>query len=324
MPRAHLPDMPLRTRVFASILARIPAMAVDKLTVADLPKARDWVPPSRGPFARIGGPVSPRVGISETSYPTRDGATRMVRVYRPSTPGQHALVVYLHGGGWVLGNPRQYDPLCSLIADAVDAVVLSFDYRLGPESPAPTAALDAVDAVRWAAEWGPHFGADPQRLGVAGDSAGGGLSTSACLIIRDEGGPTVRHQALMYPGVDLTLSQPSISENADGPVLTAQMMRVFTGYYLDGSGMSPDDPLVSPLHHPDLSGLPPALVQTAQYDPVRDEGLAYAARLAQAGVPVRSTTYAGVPHGFMNFPGVTLCGQQARYELVQEMRRHLQ
>lgn len=323
MPRTVRTHMPLRTRVFAAILQRLPSMAVHKMSVEDLPQARAWVPPSTGPLARISGKVPAHIGISETTYPTRDGHARLVRVYRPASVGPHPVVVYFHGGGWVLGHPRQYDSLCAFLADEVDAVVLSFDYRKGPEYAAPTAAHDAVDAVRWAAQWAGHFGGDPERLGVAGDSAGGGLATVACHVVRDEGGPTIRHQALIYPGVDMTMASPSIQENSEGPVLTAEMMRVFTGHYMASAQVGHDHPLVSPLMHEDLAGLPSALVQTAEFDPVRDEGLAYARRLAEAGVAVRVTNYAGVPHGFMSFPGATLVGQQARFELAHEIRRHL-
>jgi acetyl esterase len=247
-----------------------------------------------------------------------------LRVYRPEGAGPTApVLLWFHGGGWVLGSPRMYDPLCSHLAEAVGAVVVSVDYRKAPEHRAPQAVHDCVDATRWVATAGVQLGADPSRLAVSGDSAGGNLAAVVCQVVRDEGGPAIAHQALVYPATDATMSQPSVAEHAHAAVLTREKMTTFRAHYLGEDGLAPDHPLVSPLWGRDLSGLPPALVQTADLDPLRDEGAAYAEALRAAGVRARLTNYPGAPHGFASFPGATTVGRSAREELVAELRRHL-
>jgi acetyl esterase len=233
------------------------------------------------------------------------------------------VVVYLHGGGWVLGSTRGYDPLCTFIARAVDAVVVSVGYRMAPEHRAPVAVHDCVDSVRWLPEHAAALGGDASHLAVAGDSAGGNLAAIVCQVVRDDGGPAISHQALLYPSTDATKSQPSIQEHARGPVLTLAKIDAFLDLYLGPDGLAPADPLVSPLWAASHADLPPALVQTADLDPLRDEGRRYAERLAAAGVPVRHTNYVGAPHGFASFPGATTIGWQHRVELVTELRRYL-
>jgi acetyl esterase len=199
--------------------------------------------------------------------------------------------------------------------------VVSVDYRLAPEHQAPVPAHDCVDATAWVAANGRALRADTSRLAVCGDSAGGNLAAVVALAARDAGGPSLRHQALIYPGLDQTLSSPSIEENADAPVLTRANILAFQRHYLP-EGADRRDPMLSPLFG-DLQGLPPALVQTADLDPLRDDGLRYAAALRKAGVPARVTNYLRAPHGFASFPGVVPVGAQHRAELVQELRTHL-
>jgi len=158
---------------------------------------------------------------------------------------------------------------------------------------------------------------------VTGDSAGGNLAAVVCQVIRDGGGPKISHQALLYPATDATMSQPSIVENANAPNLTRAKIDAFLDHYLGPDGLATNDPLVSPLWSASHQNLPPALVQTADLDPLRDEGRLYGERLAAAGVHVRQTNYVGVPHGFASFPGATNIGQQHRAELASELRRHL-
>ena len=287
-------------------------------------RMRHQVMPTRRPFTWITGPVPEGVQISDTGFEARDGASLAVRVYRPTAPGPLPVVVYYHGGGFVINSTRLYDPLCAQIAARVGALVLSIDYRMAPEHRAPQAVLDAVDGLRWAAAAAADLGGDAAYLAVAGDSAGGNLAALVCHVALDEGGPSIGHQALLYPGTDLSLSFPSVHQNADAPVLNKAMVEEFLDIYL-GPEPTVDrrDPSVSPYWRADLHGLPPALVITADYDPIRDEGRAYAARLAAAGVPVRATNYLGVPHAFFNYPGATLIGRQALLELVTELHRHL-
>ena len=315
--------LPLRTWLFTSVYDRIGHRAVDELTVEDIQRARAWAPPTRPPFTWVTGAVPAGVTIGAAGFTARDGYHVPVRFYRPRTRGPLPVVVFFHGGGWVKGTPRGYDPLCGFLADAVDALVVSIDYRLAPEFVAPQGVWDCVDAVRWVGAHAGQLGGDAERLAVCGDSAGGNLAAVVALVLRDEGGPRVAHQALLYPGVDATMSFPSVAELADAPMLTRREIVAYLHRYLDGSSLDPKDPLVSPLWADDLAGLPPALVQTADLDPLRDEAEAYAARLADAGVGVRATNYLGAPHGFMSIPGVTPCAAHARLELATELRRHL-
>lgn len=318
-----MPRMPLRTRLLTYALDHGPYPKITDLDVVGIQTARTKVPPLRRPFTWITGGMPPGVQVSEAWFPVRDGSQRQARVYAPPGSGPHPVVVFFHGGGWVLGSTRQYDPLCGLIAARVGALVVSVDYRMGPEHHAPQAVHDAVDATRWAATAAGQWGGDGTRMAVCGDSAGGNLAALVCHTAYDSGGPAIAHQALIYPATDMSKSFPSIREHADAPMLTEAKMDAFIAHYLGPDPMDLRDPAISPYWRRDLRGLPPALVQTADIDPIRDEGLAYAARLAQAGVPVRVTNYLGTVHGFASIPGATLIGRQAQHELVVELRRHL-
>jgi len=194
---------------------------------------------------------------------------------------------------------------------------------LGPEHRYPQAVHDAVDATAWIAANARSLGGDAGRLGVCGDYAGGNLAALVTHTAYDQGGPAIAHQALIYPGTDLSLSFPSVAEHAFAPVLTRAKIESFIAHYVGPEPRDLRDPALSPYWREDLRGLPPALVQTADNDPIRDEGLAYAARLSAAGVPVRVTNYLGAIHGFMSFPGATHIGRQALSELVVEIKRHL-
>jgi acetyl esterase len=314
----------MRTMVFTILLDRLGPDSIVDLDLDDIRRIRASVTPSVPPFTWITGPVFGDVTREDTSFPARDGDQVPLRVYRPTgARGPLPVVVYFHGGGWVLGSTRMYDPLCTFLARAVEAVVVSVDYRLAPEHRAPMAVHDCVDAVRWLAEHADSFGGNASRLAVSGDSAGGNLSAIVCQVVRDEGGPTISHQALLYPSTDATRSQPSIVAHANAPMLTLAKIDAYLDLYLGPGGLSATDPLVSPLWAACHADLPPALVQTADLDPLRDEGRLYAERLAAAGVPVRHTNYVGAPHGFASFPGATTIGRQHRAELVTELRRHL-
>jgi acetyl esterase len=316
--------MPLRTRLFTTALDRLGRGSIVDMDLEDIHRARRSVAPTVPPFSWVTGRVARSVTIGTDSLAARDGHSLPVRVYRPSTATRDLpVVVFFHGGGWVLGSTRMYDPLCSFLAAEVGAVVLSVDYRMAPEHRAPTAALDCVDAVRQVSAHGERWSADTSRLAVAGDSAGGNLAAVVCQVVRDDGGPVIAHQALIYPGTDATMSQPSIGQHADAPVLSRPKIEAFLAHYRGPDGLATQDPLLSPLWAADHSGLPPALVQTADLDPLRDEGALYATRLSDAGVPVRLTNYLGAPHGFASFPGATPIAAQARAELVGELRSHL-
>lgn len=321
--RGPRPPVPLRTAVFAAALERFGRSSIVGLPPEAIAEARQWAPPQRWPHTWVTGGVARDVAVHEESFECRDGAWRDVRIYRPAAPGRLLpVIVFFHGGGYVLGNTRLYDPLCTYLAQSVPAVVVSVDYRQAPEFRAPQALWDSVDGLRWAHRHARSLGGDPARLAVCGDSAGGGLATLVTHVAHDEDGPAIAFQALLYPCTDATQSLPSAQQHQFAPVLSAEKIRVFTEHYL-ADVVEPTDPRVSALHREDLTGLPSALVQTADLDPLRDEGLAYADRLEQAGVRVRATNYLRAVHGFHSFPGATTMGDQARHELVRELRRAL-
>jgi acetyl esterase len=239
--------------------------------------------------------------VSDRTIPG-PGGDIPVRVYVPAgTAGGEALpvVVWFHGGGWVIGDIETADATVRTLANACDAVVVSVDYRLAPEHPFPAGLEDALAAVRWVADNAAELGADPSRLAVGGDSAGGNLSAVVCQQLRDTG-PQIGFQLLVYPVTDLHLDSPSVDENAEGYFLTKETMLWFRGHYIGDDVARWDDPLVSPLRADDvaLTGLPPALVITAEFDPLRDEGEAYGKRLQDAGVEATVTRYDGMIHGF--------------------------
>lgn len=324
MPR-QLHAMPLRTRILATLvdrLARKPIWAMDE---ADIRDARTKVHPRSRALAGLLGPVSADVEIGAAAAPARDGHRIPVRTYRPRGPrGRDRLpvVLFFHGGGWVLGNVANYDSLCTLLSDELGALVLSVDYRMAPEHPAPTAVHDCLDAARWVLADDEALGADSTRMAVCGDSAGGNLAAVVAQVFRDDGVEAIVHQCLIYPATDMTMSSPSIIEHADGAILTKRSMEAFADHYVPRA-QDRTDPIVSPLfgdHH----GLPPALIQTADLDPIRDDGIRYAEALRAAGVEVRLTNYVGAPHGFASLPGAIPAGRQHRAEIVTEMRRYLE
>ena len=260
------------------------------------------------------------VAIHDRSVPGAVGDLG-ARVYTPVDLRPEApLILYLHGGGHTTGSPQQYDWLCTTVAADVGAQVVSIDYRKAPEHPAPAAYDDVVAVFAWLDDHREEFTAQGP-LAVAGDSAGGNLATLVAVAARDQG-RDLAAQVLIYPGVDLTQSFPSLDELADAPILPRSSVDAFRAHYLSG-GVAPDDPRVSPWFVEDLTGLAPALVQTAEHDPLIDEGEAYAQRLDEAGVEVRLTRYVDVPHGFVSLPGVEPAARQAAAEIVLFLRQHL-
>ena len=224
-----------------------------------------------------------------------------VRVYA-SEGDNLPVVMYFHGGGWVLGDIDSHDGTCKqLLAELGEAVVVSVHYRLAPEDKYPAAADDCYTAAAWVAENGAEIGADGSRMAVCGDSAGGNLSAVVSQMARDKGGPAIAAQVLHVPVTDHNYSYPSYTENAEGKLLTRASMVWFWDHYLP-SAEAGQEAYASPIKAADLSGLPPALVQTAELDPLRDEGEAYAAALESAGTEVSVHRYDGVVHDpFMMF-----------------------
>jgi acetyl esterase len=247
-----------------------------------------------------------------------------VRVYVPtSEPGPRPVLVYFHGGGWVIGDIETHDCTVRAVAEASGVTAVSVDYRRAPEDPFPAALDDCLAAVRWVVANAAELDVDPARLAVGGDSAGGNLAAIVAHELRSAGGPDVRFQLLVYPVTDGTMGHPSIDENAEGYFLTKDTMDWFWEQYVgdgDRTGVR-----VSPMHLPDeaLAGLPPALVITAEYDPLRDEGEAYAARLAAAGVEVTSRRFDGMIHGFFSLRDLVPEGDVAIAEAGAALRSAL-
>ncbi|GAB6860298.1 alpha/beta hydrolase [Haloplanus litoreus] len=237
-----------------------------------------------------------------------------VRAYTPPGAGRPVLV-YFHGGGWVRGDLDTHDGLCRLLAEAADCVVLSVDYRRAPEHQFPTAVHDAYAATAWATEYADVVGGDPDRVAVGGDSAGGNLAAAVTLLARERAGPELAHQVLLYPVTDYAFDTDSYAENASGYLLSRASMRWYWERYL-GDDVDGANPYASPLRARELSGLPSATVITAGYDPLRDEGAAYADRLREAGVPVTHENFPGMVHVFASFPDLGRA-QDARRRIAE-------
>ncbi len=258
--------------------------------------------------------------VEDRRIPT-PGGERPVRIYWPRDvePGGLPLLLFLHGGGWVIGSIATHDRVCRHLANAARAVVASLDYRLAPEHPFPAAVEDAIAAHRWAADEAAALGADPRLLFVAGDSAGGNLAAVTALAARDAAAAgeerPLKGQILLYPAVDLAGDYPSRARFAEGYFLETATMRWFVDRYVPDEAARTDW-RVSPLRAADHAGLAPAMVLTAGLDPLRDEGAAYARRLTQAGVDVDETCYEGVIHGFLNMGGLVPEARQALDEVA--------
>jgi acetyl esterase/lipase len=265
-----------------------------------------------GPFEDVAAVTDHRVPVA--------GAEITVRTYSPGGRGPHPVLVYYHGGGWVIGDLYTHDGLCRSLANAARCVVASVGYRLAPEWKYPVAAEDSYAALRWVETHAIRLGLDPRRVAVGGDSAGGNLATVVSLMARDQGGPGLVHQVLIYPVTDNDLNTRSYVENASGYVLTREGMRWFWNHYLADSRQGLE-PHASPLRAPTLAGLPSALVITAECDPLRDEGEAYAARLRDAGVPVTVTRYDGMFHGFVRMTRILDKARTALDEIAGSLQK---
>jgi cation diffusion facilitator CzcD-associated flavoprotein CzcO/acetyl esterase/lipase len=264
-------------------------------------------------------PPGPEVGeVSDGVIPGPSGDLPY-RLYRPAgrPGGPRPLVVYFHGGGWVLGDLDSDDPLCRDLCERSGAVVVSVNYRHAPEARFPAAALDAFAAVQWAAANAIELGGIPGQLAVAGWSAGANIAAVACQLARDAGGPPISGQVLICPVVDCDMTRPSYEENGDGYLLTTALMRWFWDYYADPADRG--DPRAAPLRG-DLHGLPPACVVAADFDPLRDEGVAYARALEAAGVPARLIRARGHTHTSVTMVGTVISGAPVRAETAAALR----
>jgi len=282
-------------KAFLDLLAAAGVLPNDQLGVEEARRVTDAGAPA------LFGPLDPVGSVVDQAVPGPAGPVR-VRVYEPAGAERpYPALVYLHGGGWVVGSLDSHDGVCRALAARTPCVVVAVDYRLGPEHRFPAAVEDAWAATAWVAEHAASIGADTARVAVGGDSAGGNLAAAVALRARDHGLPLAL-QVLVYPAMDYDFDRPSYVAYADGYGLTREAMRWYWDLYLgpDGDGF---DPEASPLRATDVVGVAPALVITAEYDPLRDEGEEYAARLAEAGVSVTLSRYDGIIHGFFRMPG---------------------
>jgi acetyl esterase len=263
--------------------------------------------------------VIPVKETEDVTIATGDGAFA-ARIYRPeSTEESLPTVVFVHGGGFVIGDIETHDNQSRAVCAGAEAVVVSIEYRLAPEAPWPAAVHDTHAAVQWAAENIDRLGGDADRLGIAGDSAGGNLSAVVALLCRDTG-PRLSAQLLIYPATDMDpdASYPSRVDNAEGYFLTAADMMWFRDHYLGDAPWV--DQRLSPLKADDLSGLPPAVIVTGEFDPLRDEGEAYAEALRAAGVEVDAQRYDGMVHGFFDMGPLSAGAQAATDDTVARFR----
>jgi len=242
-----------------------------------------------------------------------------VRIYTPEGEGPFPILVFFHGGGWVICTLDTHDAPCRSLANGAGCVVVSIDYRLAPEHKFPAAPEDCYAATLWVAEHAAELNGDATRIALGGDSAGGNLAAVVAQMVRDKGGPHLTFQLLIYPATDFTAQTLSKTENATGYFLTTDDMDWFEGHYLQ-SKEEKLDPMASPLLARDLSNLPPALVITAEYDPLRDEGEQYGQHLQEAGVPAIVRRYDGLIHGFFNTASIIDKAREAVAESAQTLR----
>ena len=321
--------LPVGVRAIDRLMKSNRSFSVEHMNEKALHRAQTSVIPDAGPAALVAslflGRPHPGVTIATSSFAAAHGDVPL-RIYTPDRPaGPRPVVVNFHGGGFSLGNARQGDWICSTVAADLDAVVVSVDYRLAPTHRFPAAVEDCYAALIWSVGHAEEVGGDPERIGVMGDSAGGNLAAVVAIMAREEGGPLVRHQALIYPATDLSdalRETGSYRANTRGIVLSNADMEIFRGHYV-GEAVDSTDWRLSPLHAPDLSGLPPAVVVVAGLDPLHDVGVAYAEALVAAGGSARVEDFHVMPHGFLSFPYFSRGAKPALAAVVASQRAAL-
>jgi acetyl esterase len=297
--------MPLDPQAQA-LLEQMAASGMPPLSGQDVATAREAVLA----FAQLGGDPESVSRVEDRRIPGTDG-TIPVRIYTPAGGGPFPVLVFFHGGGWVLCNIDTHDPVCRSLANAAECIVVSVDYRLAPEHKFPAASDDCYAATQWVMNSASLINGDADRVAVGGDSAGGNLAAVVALMARDRGGRAPIFQLLIYPVTDYYLpGTPSYQHNADGYFLTKDDMKWFWNHYLSNEADAAN-PCACPLRAASLTGLPSALVITAEFDPLRDEGESYAARLRESGVAARLVRYDGMIHGFFSMAGVLEQGKDA-------------
>ncbi len=270
-------------------------------------------------------PPTPPIGVVMDFFIAGRLGAIPVRHYRPVGRDPNdvlPLLIYFHGGGWVVGDLESHDSLCRQLANGAGCAVIAVDYRMGPEHKFPAAVDDAEDVVRHVAEHAPAFNIDPSRIALGGDSAGGNLATIVAMLCRDSRGPAIKYQLLIYPATDMAMDRPSHIEFAEGYNLTRDLMLYFRGHYLNDMAEIKDW-RASPLLASDHIDLPPAHIITAGFDPLRDEGKAYANALSAAGVSVKYRCYDGMIHGFITMSGVLRVANEAIADCAAELKSQL-
>jgi acetyl esterase len=298
---------------------------VDTIAALNLKPIKDSTPTEAREAMRTRtaglGPVEDVPAVADHRVPV-EGGEITVRLYAPAGVGPHPVLVFYHGGGWVIGDLYTHDGLCRSIVNAAGCAVASVDYRLAPEFKFPVAVEDSYTALKWVAANGPRLGLDSARLAVGGDSAGGNLAAVMALLARDRRGPRILLQVLVYPVTNYDFGAQSYVENATGYLLTTEDMRWFWRHYLSREEQG-QEVTASPMRAKSLADLPPALVMTAGCDPLRDEGDAYAARLRDSGVPVTVTQYPGMFHGFMRMTRILDQARAGLDEVATALRKAL-
>ena len=314
---ASTPDAQMKA-VLAE-LAAFNAPPIDKLSpenARNLPSAADAV---IGVLAKQGKPAVEMVGdVSHQLIPSPEGDL-LARVYQPKGSGPFPVLVYFHGGGWVIANLGTYDSSCRALTNAANCIVVSVAYRQAPEHKFPAAAEDAYAATQWVIANAAKLKGDPTRVAVGGESAGGNLAAVTCLMARDRQGKMPVHQMLVYPITNYAFDTPSYQENANASPLNKAGMQWFWRQYLE-SESDGSNPYASPLRAENLRGLPPATVITADIDPLRSEGQAYAQGLKEAGNAVKVTNYTSVTHEFFGMGAVVKKAKQAVNEAAEGLR----
>ncbi|KGL46495.1 lipase [Listeria newyorkensis] len=267
-------------------------------------------------------PAAKNIEVGEIENKKIDGPGGKIslRIYSPEADGPYPLMVYFHGGGFVTGSVQSTDGIARKLVQTTGYRVISVDYRLAPENPFPAAIEDAYATVAWVSKHLTSLRAKSKDIVVAGDSAGGNIAAVVAQLAKSKGTPNISKQILLYPPVDIfsrdaSVLYPSMDEFAEGYVLTKESLDKYFKLYLSGAGDRKYDPLVAPIRHKDVSDLPAAFVATAEYDPLRDQGEAYAEKLKDAGVPVYAKRLEKVPHGFMSTPSAAT---DETYELISE------
>jgi acetyl esterase len=318
--------MPLHPQAQA-ILEAVESMGLPPFETMSLEEGRQTI----AAFGNFMLPVEEVGSVVDTIVPARDNDIPL-RIYTPAGAegeeegGLRPGILYFHGGGFSTGSIDVVDPLCRALANRSGCAVIAVGYRLAPEHPYPAAVTDAYTATVWIHAKGTVFGIDTERLALMGDSAGANLATVTCMILRDKGEQAkISLQILVYPVTDMVTDQSqSRQELAEGHILTAGMIKWFTDHYLTGcDDQAAADPYVSPLITENLSNLPPAIIVVAEYDPLRDEGIEYAARLKEAGNFVDLRQEKGMIHGFFWLGGAIDRGREIVDELGEDLRQSL-